>query len=165
MVPDQLANDVVLGTSSYRRGYDSTLFRPKLDAGLGWLKGSEEGAPQICRTFYLDLPATERIAARARDMRERAGVLTGYALGEVEAAEARDVLADALAMIGDAPGIHWDTLAERLAERWPGRYADLSGEAISAQLRQQGVPSVMVSVAGEKARGCRKVAVEREAAR
>jgi S-DNA-T family DNA segregation ATPase FtsK/SpoIIIE len=161
MVPDQPANDLVLGTTSYRRGYDATVFRPKVDAGLGWLKGGEEGVPQICRTYYLNIPGTEKIAARARDMRERAGVLTGYALGEVEAAEARDVLADVLAVIGDAPGIHWDTLAER----WPGRYADLSGDAISAQLRTQGVPSVMVSVNGEKARGCRRVAVERESAR
>ncbi|MGO9080452.1 MAG: hypothetical protein ACLQDY_15645 [Streptosporangiaceae bacterium] len=78
MVPDQLANDVVLGTSSYRRGYDSTVLRPKLDAGLGWLKGGEDGVPQICRTYYLNIPDTERIAARARVMRDRAGVLTGY---------------------------------------------------------------------------------------
>jgi hypothetical protein len=88
----------VLGTTSYRRGYDATAFRPKLDAGLGWLKGGEDGIPQICRTYYLDLPATDRIATRA-------------------------------------------------------------------QLRSKGVPSVMVSVSGAKARGCRRVAIERESAR
>ena len=136
-----------------------------MDAGLGWLKGGEEGVPQICRTYYLNLPDTEKIAARARDMRDRAGVLTGYALGEVETAETRDVLADVLAVFGDDPGLHWDELADRLAERWPGRYADLTGEAVSAQLRSHGVPSVMVSSAGAKARGCRRVAVERESAR
>jgi S-DNA-T family DNA segregation ATPase FtsK/SpoIIIE len=163
MVPDQPANDLVLGTTSYKRGYDATVFRPKVDAGLGWLKGGEEGTPQICRTYYLDLPATERIAARARDMRERAGVLSGYALGEMVSAEARDVLADVLAVFGDAPGMHWDTLADRLAERWPQRYADLTGDAVSAQLRAKGVSSVMVSVAGDKARGCRRIAVERQA--
>jgi DNA segregation ATPase FtsK/SpoIIIE, S-DNA-T family len=165
MVPDQPANDLVLGTTSYRRGYDATVFRPKLDAGLGWLKGSEDGVPQICRTYYLDLPATERIAARARDMRDRAGVLSGYALGEFETAEARDVLADVLAVFGTDPGLHWDELADRLAARWPDRWADLTGEAMSAQLRSHGVPSVMVSTAGSKARGCRRVAVEREASR
>ena len=26
----------LLGTTSYRRGYDATVFRPKIDAGLGW---------------------------------------------------------------------------------------------------------------------------------
>ena len=75
-VPDQPANDMVLGTSSYRAGYDATAFRAKTDAGLGWLKG--EGDPQAVRTYYLDLPATARIAARARAMRETAGVLSGY---------------------------------------------------------------------------------------
>jgi len=161
MTPDQPANDFVLGTSSYKRGYDSTVFRPKIDAGLAWVKGGEEGIPQIVRTYYLDLPATERIIGRARVMRERAGVLTGYALGETFAAEHRDVLADVLAVFGDARGIHWDTLADRLAERWPDRWADLTGEAISAQVRPLGVPSVMVSTDGVKARGCRRVAVER----
>lgn len=165
MVPDQPANDLVLGTTSYRRGYDATVFRPKVDAGLGWLKGGEEGTPQICRTYYLDLPATDRIATRARDMRDRAGVLTGYALGEFEQAEARDVLADVLAVFGDAPGLHWDTLSDRLADRWPDRWADITGDAVSAQLRSHGVPSVMVSTDGVKARGCRRVAVERESAR
>jgi DNA segregation ATPase FtsK/SpoIIIE, S-DNA-T family len=161
MVPDWLANDLVLGTSAYKRGYDATVFRPKLDAGLGWLKGSEDGVPQICRTYYLDLPATERIAARARDMRDRAGVLTGYALGEFETAEARDVLADVLAVFGDAAGLHWDDLADRLAERWPDRWADITGDTVSSQLRSKGVPSVVVSAGGVKARGCRRVSIDK----
>jgi S-DNA-T family DNA segregation ATPase FtsK/SpoIIIE len=161
MVPDQPANDVVLGTSSYKRGYDATVFRPKLDAGLGWLKGGEDGLPQICRTYYLNLDATERIAARARDMRDRAGVLTGYALGEYEQAEARDVLADVLAVFGDAAGLHWDELADRLAQRWPDRWADITGDTVSSQLRSKGVPSVVVSAAGVKARGCRRVSIDK----
>ncbi|HMH91916.1 MAG TPA: hypothetical protein VK586_12640 [Streptosporangiaceae bacterium] len=164
MVPDQPANDVVLGTSSYRRGYDATIFRPKLDAGLGWLKGSEEGVPQVCRTFYIDLPTSGRIAARARDLRDRAGVLSGYALGEHQTAPARDVLADVLTVFGDAPGLHWDDLADRLAARWPDRWADVTGEAMSAQCRRLGVSSVVVSVDGAKARGCRRSVVEREIA-
>lgn len=165
MVPDQPANDVVLGTSSYRRGYDATIFRPKLDAGLCWLKGSEEGTPQVCRTFYIDLPATEKIAARARDMRDRAGVLSGYALGDdTFDATPRDVLADVLAVFGDAPGLHWDELADRLADRWPDRWADVTGEAMSVQCRRLGVSSVMVSTAGVKARGCRRSVVERQSA-
>jgi len=161
MVPDQPANDLVLGTTAYKRGYDATVFRPKLDAGLGWLKGGEDGIPQICRTYYLDLPATERIAARARDIRDRAGVLTGYALGEFETAEARDVLADVLAVFGDAPGLHWDELADRLANRWPDRWADITGDTVSSQLRSKGVPSVVVSAAGVKARGCRRVSIDK----
>ena len=164
MVPDWLANDLVLGTSAYKRGYDATVFRPKLDAGLGWLKGGEDGMPQICRTYYLDLPATERIAARARDMRDRAGVLTGYALGESVQAEKRDVLADVLACFGGAPALHWDELSNALADRWPDRWGDITEDAIKAQCRGLGVQSVMVSRSNVKDYGCRRAAVEKMAA-
>lgn len=160
-VPDYLGNDMVLGTGAYKAGYNACLFRARTDAGLGWLKA--DGEPQIVRTYYLDLPATEKIAARARVMREHAGVLSGYALGdEAVRAAPRDVLADVLAVMGDEPGMHWDELAGLLAGRWPERWADITGGALSAQLRSRGVPSVPVSRAGEKDRGCRRVAVERE---
>ena len=49
------------------------------DAGLAWLKA--DGAPQIVRTYYLDLNDSQKIAVRARAMRERLGVLSGFALG------------------------------------------------------------------------------------
>jgi S-DNA-T family DNA segregation ATPase FtsK/SpoIIIE len=161
MVPDQPANDLVLGTTSYRRGYDATVYRPKIDAGLGWLKGGEEGTPQICRTYYLNIPDTEKITARARDMRDRAGVLSGYALGEAEVAEKRDVLADVDAVFGDDKGLQWEELAERLADRWPGRWADVTADAISAQCRKLGVPSVDVRSGGSVRKGCRKVGVDK----
>ncbi|MGH3408788.1 MAG: cell division protein FtsK [Streptosporangiaceae bacterium] len=160
-VPDYDSNDMILGTGAYKAGYNAAIFRAKTDAGLGWLKA--DGDPQIVRTYYLDLPAAERIAARARVMRERAGVLTGHALGLDDAGRAapRDVLADVLAVFRDGePGQHWDVLAERLAERWPDRWAGLSHTALSAQCRALGVSSVTVSVGGSKDKGCRKVAVE-----
>src|ERR1019366_9950497 len=93
------SNDMILGPGAYKSGYTAAIFRAKTDAGLGWLKG--DGDPQILRTCYLDMPATERITARARAIRDRAGVLTGYALGEQEDAAARDVLADVAAVFGD----------------------------------------------------------------
>jgi len=68
-------------------------------------------------------------------------------------------------VLGDAPAIHWDDLADRLAARWPDRWADVTGDAMSAQCRKLGVPSVTVSTDGVKGRGCRRVAVERESAR
>ena len=74
-VPDQVSNDMILGTGAYRAGYRASEFRPKIDAGLGWFKG--EGDPQAVRTYYLDLNDTARVAARARAMREAAGVLSG----------------------------------------------------------------------------------------
>jgi S-DNA-T family DNA segregation ATPase FtsK/SpoIIIE len=162
MVPGQPENDLVLGTGAYKAGYRSTNFRPKLDAGLGWLKGGEAGIPGITRTYYLDLPATDRIATRARAMREAAGVLTGYALGlDDEAGPARDVLADVLAVIGTGNGMHWAPLADQLAEKFPERWADATAEAVSAQCRAAGVASVDVKVDGTTLKGARRVLVER----
>ena len=70
-VPDQVSNDMILGTGAYKAGYRASEFRPKIDAGLGWFKG--EGDPQAVRTYYLDLNDTARIAARARGDQHRAG--------------------------------------------------------------------------------------------
>jgi S-DNA-T family DNA segregation ATPase FtsK/SpoIIIE len=160
-VPDYDSNDMILGTGAYKAGYDASIFRAKTDAGLGWLKG--DGDPQVIRTYYLDLPACELICARARAVRERAGVLSGFALGldDEDRAAPRDVLADVLAVFGESePGQHWDVLAERMAGRWPDRYAGLTHTALSAQCRALDATSVTVSVGGSKDKGCRRSEVE-----
>lgn len=162
-VPDYLSNDLVLGTGSYKAGYDATIFRAVTDSGLCWLKS--ESGPRVVRTYYLDLKDSEKIAARARQLRQRAGVLTGYAIGlDDEAAPQRDVLADVLAVLGDRPGMHWGVLAEGLALRFPERWHGVTAEAISAQCRNAGVPSVDVSMSGVVLKGCRKAGVVRKMA-
>jgi S-DNA-T family DNA segregation ATPase FtsK/SpoIIIE len=158
-VPDYDSNDMILGTGAYKAGYNAAIFRAKTDAGLGWLKG--DGDPQVCRTYYLDLPAAERIAARARAMRERAGVLTGYAAGLEDGATPRDVLADLLSVFATDSGMQWATAAERLAERFPDRWADATAEGVSAQCRAVGVRSVDVRADGQVLKGCRRVAAEK----
>ena len=158
-VAGQIENDMILGTSAYKNGARATTFRPKIDAGLGYLKG-EENTPQVVRTYYLNNADTERAAKRARAIREAAGTLSGVALGEDESGPQRDVLADVLEAFGGAPALHWAELAERLAERSPERWEGTSGDAVSAELRGRGVPSVVVTVAGERGRGCRLEAVQ-----
>jgi DNA segregation ATPase FtsK/SpoIIIE, S-DNA-T family len=158
-VPGQLENDIVLGTSSYKNGYKATAFRTKTDAGLGWLKA--DGDPQIVRTYYLDLPATERIAARARVIREQAGVLSGYALGLEGAEPARSFAADVLSVFGDSPRLWNETIASRLAERIPEVYADVTPAAVASQLRALGVPVKKVrEPGGAPAAGCDRAALQ-----
>ena len=162
-VPDYDSNDMILGTGAYKAGYNAAIFRAKTDAGLGWLKG--DGDPQVIRTYYLKVPDAERIIARAKVLRERAGVLSGYALGLEDETVARDVLADLLAVFGTDPGMHWAVAADRLAERFPDRWADATAEGVSAQCRAVGVKSVDVRMGGSSPlKGCRRVAVERAAA-
>ena len=158
-VAGQIENDMILGTSAYKNGARATTFRPKIDAGLGYLKG-EENTPQVVRTYYLNNADTERAAKRARAIREAAGTLSGVALGEDDTTPQRDVLADVLEVFGIAPALHWGILAARLEQRFPERWEGTSGDAVSAELRGRGVPSVVVTVAGERGRGCRLEAVQ-----
>ena len=88
---------------------------------------------------------------------------TGFAAGEDTGTPARDVLADLLAVLGSEPGQHWPVLAERLAAQFPDRWAGATAEAVSAQCRDLGVPSVDVKVSGTVLKGCRKTAVRKAA--
>jgi hypothetical protein len=114
------------------------------------------------RTYYLNNADTERVAKRARAIREAAGTLSGVALGE-DTTPHRDVLADVSAVFGDASGMHWQPLAERLAERFPERWAGTAGDAVRDECKALGIPSVVVVVDSARARGCRIADVERAA--
>jgi S-DNA-T family DNA segregation ATPase FtsK/SpoIIIE len=158
-VAGQIENDMILGTSAYKNGLRATMFRPELDAGLGYLKGATP-APKVARTDFLDVPQAKAVVARARAARERAGTLSGVAVGEDSGTPAREPLSDALAVFSGEAGLHWETLAARLADAFPDRWGGTSADAISAELRACGVPSVTVTAQGQRARGCRKDAIE-----
>jgi DNA segregation ATPase FtsK/SpoIIIE, S-DNA-T family len=157
-VMGQVENDMVLGTSAYKNGIRATTFRPEIDAGIGYYVGGS-GGPRVVRTYYLDMPATERVAARARALREAAGTITGHAL-DSEGEGPRDVLTDILAVFGSDAGLQWGDLAARLASRFPARWDGASADAVSAECRALSVPSVNVKTAGTALKGCRRADVE-----
>ncbi len=139
-VTGQQANDMVLGTSSYRNGIRATTLSFR-DKGIGYLAG-EGDEPRITRGVYIDGPDAEKISARARTARLAAGRLTGYAAG-LDMAPAEDegndtLLADVLAAIGDADKAWSEAIVDRLAELRPavyGPWAELpSGSAKATQL-------------------------------
>ena len=137
-VNDQTTNDMALGTGMYSAGYNAVIFRRKVDAGQGWLLGA--GEPCAPKTYYVDIGDANRIAARARVLREKAGVLSGYALGDDDAEQERSFLADVLAAF--APGekhLYRQTIADRLTARHPGAYPSITAEAVSSQLAASGV--------------------------
>lgn len=158
-VTGQIENDMILGTSAYKNGIRATLFRPETDAGLGYLKGATP-APKVCRTYFLDVPAAQSVTARARAARERAGTLPATAAGQDSTEPERDVLADVLTVFGTDTGLHWTVLAGRLAQRWPDRWAGVTGDALSAQMRPLGVRSVQVNRGGQNLQGCRRATLE-----
>ena len=94
--------------------------------------------------------AAERVAIRARALREAPGTLTGHAL-DSEGEGPRDVLTDVLAVFGTDAGLQWGDVAARLASRFPARWDGVTADAISAECRARRVPSVNI-----KACGCRQ---------
>jgi S-DNA-T family DNA segregation ATPase FtsK/SpoIIIE len=157
-VTGQVENDMILGTSAYKNGLRATTFRPEIDAGIGYLAGAGPG-PQVVRTFYLNMADAERVAIRARALREAAGTVTGHAAG-AEGEGPRDVLADVLAVFGSDAGLQWADAAQRLASRFPARWDGASGDAVAAECRALSVPSVNVKAAGVVRKGCRKSDVQ-----
>jgi DNA segregation ATPase FtsK/SpoIIIE, S-DNA-T family len=157
-VMGQPANDMVLSTSAYKSGIRATQFSFD-EKGVMYFAG-EGFRPRIVRSQYIDGPAAKAIAARARVMRQQAGRLTGYALGEDCDGEARSFLADVLAVFGDDRNLWCETIAGRLAASIPSAYADITRDAVASQLRALGVNVKKVREPGKDSRsGCERAAV------
>jgi S-DNA-T family DNA segregation ATPase FtsK/SpoIIIE len=154
-------SELCLGAGAYSEGLDTSTLLPQY-RGVGILRGAGDASPTV-RTYLADGQDAEKILTAARALREHAGTLSGYAAGVTVDKPVRDVLADVLAVMGDRPGLHWQPLAEKLAARFPDRYADATGDSLSADLRALGVPSVPVKVMGQTLRGCRREDVSRAA--
>ncbi|WP_225992157.1 hypothetical protein [Actinomadura montaniterrae] len=153
-------SDAILGGDAYSEGFDaSTLPVGKPYLGVGYLYGAADETPTV-RTHLADHGDAEKILTAGRALRERAGTLAGYAAGQDTGTPDRDVLADVLTVFGGDPALHWTELAERLADQIGDRWADTTADAISAQCRDLGVPSVDVKRNGVNRKGCRKNAVQ-----
>ncbi|MFF8191888.1 cell division protein FtsK [Streptomyces bobili] len=145
-VMGQTENDMVLGTSAYKRGVRATMFAWG-DKGIHYFVG--EGADaRIVSGVYVDAPGAEVIAARARKAREVAGLLSGHALGEAPEAvtgPSYDLLADILAVVPAAQAKEWsETVVARLAELRPEVYGGWEPDALAAALKPLGVATIQV---------------------
>jgi S-DNA-T family DNA segregation ATPase FtsK/SpoIIIE len=152
---NRVVSEAVLGGDAYAEGYDaSALPSGKQYAGVGILYGHSDDTATV-RTYLADHEDAEKILTAARRHREAVGTLTGDAAGEKITREVRDTLADVRSVfLPGENGLHWAIVAERLADRLAEHYADITSDAASALLRGH-VPSVVVKVKGEAARGCR----------
>lgn len=162
-VMGQLENDMVLGTSSYRRGIRATMFGWG-DKGIHYFVG--EGADaRIVSASNIDGVAAERIALRARALREAAGTLSGHALGEAfTAAEtlAYDLLADLLAVLPAEKSKVWgESLVSALAELRPDVYGQWSSEQLTSTLKPYGIRTTQVWGVTEDGKGANRRGIQR----
>jgi DNA segregation ATPase FtsK/SpoIIIE, S-DNA-T family len=157
-VQGQTENDMVLGTSQYKAGIRATLFGFD-EKGLLYF-GGEGMRPRIVRSQYIDGPMAKVIVARARVMRESAGRITGYALGDDGDQETRSLAADVLMVFGTDDKLWLETIAGRLRGSIPSAYADITTDAVGAMLRALGVEVKKVREPGKGPRaGCERAAV------
>jgi len=147
-VMDQTANDMILGTSAYKNGYRATQFQPGEDAGWGWAVGL--GRPAPIRSFYVDSPAAQRVAARALKLRQAAGTLPAVPQPR-QASPGFDLLADLVAVWPAGEDKAWnETLVERLADLRPDAYAGWKAEQLTSALKPH---SIEVGQVGRRADG------------
>ncbi len=140
-VMGNVANDMVLGTSMYKAGYRATMFS-RSDRGIAWMAG-EGDDPRIVCSAFVDAPAAEAVALRARKMREEYGNVTGHAAGQTPAADTaptHDLLADILAVVpADEEKVWNEKVAKRLADLRPEVYGGWKPETVTANLKPHGV--------------------------
>ncbi|MFE6620308.1 cell division protein FtsK [Streptomyces sp. NPDC057740] len=145
-VMGQTENDMVLGTSSYKRGVRATMFAWG-DKGLHYFVGEGSDARIVYGTF-IDAPGAVAVAARARTAREKAGLLSGYAAGESAEAvtgPSYDLLADILAVVPAAQAKEWsETIVTRLAELRPEVYTGWEPETLAAALKPLSISTIQV---------------------
>ena len=158
---NRVVSEAILGGDAYAEGFDASAL-PVGDEyrGVGYLYGITDATPTV-RTYLADHEDAEKILTAARKHRQAAGTLSGLAAGEQVTRELRDVLADTRAVLhAGESGAAWDLLAARLAEQIPEHYADTTGAALSAQLRDLGVQSVNVKKDGRVLKGARTADIE-----
>lgn len=159
-------SETVLGQGAYGEGLDSSTLLPEYK-GVGILRGATDHSPTT-RVHLADADDAAKILTAARELRIRAGTLSGMAAGLDLREPAADILADAAAVFAGDHGLHWELLAQRLATRFPQRHADATAESVSAACRARGVPSVDIRYppgrAGANKKGCRRADLDRAAA-
>lgn len=163
-VMGQLENDMVLGTSSYKRGIRATMFSWK-DKGIHYFVGEGSDA-RIVSSVYVDAPTAEVIGLRARRLREAAKTLTGHAAGETfedgDASSGYDLLRDILAVVpAEEPKLWSEVVVTRLADLRPDVYGGWDPEALAAALKPHGVPTGQVWGKTEAGKGANRRGIER----
>ncbi|MGW2281982.1 cell division protein FtsK [Streptomyces sp. NPDC001770] len=162
-VMGQLENDMVLGTSSYKRGIRATMFSWK-DKGIHYFVGEGSDA-RIVSSVYVDAPTAEVIGLRARRLREAAGTLTGHATGESfedHETSGFDLLADILAIVpAEEPKLWSETVVARLTDLRPDVYAGWEPEQLATALKPHGVPTGQVWGKTDTGKGANRRGIER----
>ncbi len=165
-VQGQTENDMVLGTSKYKQGVRATTFAWE-DKGIGYLVGEGSDAEIVRTVAGLDGPASEKIAAHARALREQAGTLSGHAIGqqpETEQSERRDtLLEDILTVIPETDKKVWnERVIAKLYELRPDVYETFhDSQDLTAALKRHGIRTAQVWGTTDEGKGASRIGITR----
>ncbi len=138
-VMDNVANDMIMPTGSYKNGVRATDFAAS-DKGIGWLVGHGDQA-DIVKTHYADAVQADVIARRALGgcARRQAPWLATRSVSRMAQLPVVDLLADVLAVTEGTERIWSEAIAARLAELRPEIYRGWDAAAVGDALRVRGV--------------------------
>lgn len=137
-VADQIANDMILGTSAYKNGYRATVFEPVTEAGWGILSGL--GKPGARRSFYVNNDDAAKVVARAIAARIEARTMPDPGTQTRKADPAHDVLSDVATVWPAGEDAVWnEILIERLADYRADVYTGWKPAQLTALLDTCGV--------------------------
>lgn len=139
-VPNLAAAKMVLGDVAEMGARPQDL-RSELDAGTVVLTGAApEAIPrgqacQIVRTHYISTKEAWALAARAKEIRVRAGRV--FEAADLD--DSRDLLADLKHAMAGAEKVRSTTILQRLKEEWPDTYMPWSAQKFADALRPHGI--------------------------
>ncbi|GAA1384134.1 FtsK/SpoIIIE domain-containing protein [Catellatospora chokoriensis] len=149
-VADQIANDMILGTSMYQNGHRATVFEPGEDSGWGIAVGLGKPAPY--RSFLLTEADVRKVVERATGYRRDAGTLPA-ATAERTAAPVYDLLGDlSTVWPAGAKSALNSVLCAALAELRPEIYTGWESAQLTAALKPHRAVTV-TTVAGPRVEG------------
>lgn len=151
-IGDQIANDQVMGTSSYSKGIDATQFDFE-DKGILFL-ASEGARPQIVRSVAgLDAKAAKDVITRARTLRAAAGTLPVDDDFE-DAVIVADIVQDMRQVMAERErtAAHLAELVDWLGDLRP-EYGALDVKELGTRLRNRGVLITQVWAMGRNRDG------------
>lgn len=165
-VVDQTSSDMVLGKGKAAQGADASVLSED-HRGTGVLVTGPASFVTV-RADFLDGPGFAELCQRGRTLRQKAGQLTGDAVGDVSAAadeagvSIAPVLSDCLDVMRHTDRMHTVDLLDRLVNVDEDRYGDLDAERLAAELEAAGVDRTtkQVKVNGKNLAGYRRADLE-----
>jgi DNA segregation ATPase FtsK/SpoIIIE, S-DNA-T family len=163
------SSDTILGAGSYPELNASKLLRSH--KGVGILLGADDGelaeeGGQVVRTYLLDLPTLQGIVDRGRELRIKAGTLTGVAAGEepIEERDAPRLLDDVAGVFAAGEARLWsETIVARLAARNPAAYDGWTATDLANALRPYGISTAQMRGTTPEGEEANRRGVTREA--